>query len=64
MIPLDKKRGVCQLIGVISAAVATIAAIGQELGFLPYELAGYVLDAMIVVLAISLIGSFYFKKKE
>lgn len=60
----SNRRGACQLVGSISAVIATVAAIGQELGFLPYELAGYILDSMIVVLAIALAGSFYFKKKE
>ncbi len=60
----DSKRGVCQLVGTVSAAIATAAAICQELGVLPPELCGRVLDVMIVVLAVALIGSFYFKRKE
>lgn len=61
--PLNNKRSVCQIIGAFSAAIATVAAIGQELGFLPYDVAGFVLDLMIVVLALALAGSFYFKNK-
>lgn len=61
--PLNNKRSVCQIIGAFSAVIATVAAIGQELGFLPYDVAGFVLDLMIVVLALALAGSFYFKNK-
>jgi hypothetical protein len=57
------KRNFFQKAGTCFALIAVIDVVLIELGIAPMPFADYLLTAMIVLLAISLAGSFYFKEK-
>ncbi|MBO5422509.1 MAG: hypothetical protein J6A06_01780 [Fibrobacteraceae bacterium] len=57
------KRNFFQKAGTCFALIVVIDVVLIELGIAPMPFADYLLTAMIVLLAISLAGSFYFKEK-
>lgn len=57
------KRNFCQKLGTGFALFAVIDVVLIELNVAPMPLADHILTALIILLAASLIGSYYFKGK-
>lgn len=57
------KRDLCQKAGTCFAVFAIVDVILMEFKIAPMPLADHLLTVFIVLLAISLLGSFYFKGK-
>ncbi len=61
---MSDKRKYFQMAGTLFALLAVVDVLGIELGFLPFELADKALNVLIILLALALAGSFYFKNKN
>lgn len=60
----DDKRKVCQRTACWIAALSLMNVLGAEFGFLSEEFADKALTVLAVLLAASLAGSFYFRRKQ
>ena len=57
------KRNFCQRVGTFFALLAVLDVVLIELNVAPMPFADYALTGLIVLLAIALLGSFYFEEK-
>lgn len=60
----DDKRKVCQRTACWIAVLSLMNVLGAEFGFLSEAFADNALTVLIVLLAASLAGSFYFKNRK
>ncbi len=61
---MSDKRKIFQILGAIVALLAIFDVFALEFGFLPTAIADAALNILIGLLALCILGSFFFKKRD